>query len=123
MTPTQQTNTARHAGFGNKADHLAAACPSPCPPASQQPPLIAVMSLPDGSEILLRATETGWIVTDNGVRNRQTTLAARQDDRDVVKDIAAAYDFAASCPVAAPVTSYGSRGGAKPSTRPLVSLH
>lgn len=123
MTPTRQTNTARHAAFGNTADHLTAACPSTCPQASQQQPLITVMCFPDGSEILLRATKTGWIVTDNGIRSRQSTLAARQDDRDAVKDIAATYAFAASCPVAAPVTRYGSWGGATPSTRPLVSLH
>lgn len=90
MAEKQQTNKARPA---RTAGHLASVYAAPRVWEAQQQPLIAVMSLPDGTEIVLRATEAGWTVTENGVRSTPDTLDTQRNDKDMLEDIAAAYVF------------------------------
>lgn len=63
----------------------------PTPAAEQLRATVMVVTLPDGSEILLRETPSGWSETPNGQRHDAQATAARPLDRTLLQDIAAAF--------------------------------
>lgn len=94
MTPETTINGTTHelvAGAAKPAAQIVAAPRQLAPPARR---MVAVLRLPNGDELFMRESTSGWTVIEYGNHRKSDAPAVRRSDLTLLRDIAAAYGFA-----------------------------
>ncbi|OYU37446.1 MAG: hypothetical protein CFE33_20745 [Pseudorhodobacter sp. PARRP1] len=102
MTPETAINRATTQTFAGETQPVARILPSRRQRALLSRRIVTVTTLPDGNELFMRETATGWTVIDYGTRRTSGIGADSRAAIAALVDIAPAYGFGPLRDAAAP---------------------